>query len=324
MPGKRLCLLPLPVARCHECKQPQPPPPPQNTPVSVAGVSAVAGLCSGTVQAGLLTPWDRALYLSVKEHNRFLSKTNWIKPYEGFLQTIVQRTFSGGIYFVLQGILETSLQPIMQEHYSRAQVSFVVGTLAGVGNGLLLNPLSVVKYHMWGNSHVDTFGSTSRDLWKRGGLAPFFKGVRSTVYRDVVFGITYEVGRHKLFDLTGGCDEMGHTRTLACNFVAAFSATLFSAPLNYVRNIKYATPPQHRPPSIRQVFNAHACPLGFASAQTSCGTCRGFQHEAWRKRYNNCRNNINIFGGNVLPPPHLLRSDVIFPCAVRGTSCIAA
>eukprot|EP00051_Salpingoeca_urceolata_P011651 m.144681 g.144681 ORF g.144681 m.144681 type:complete len:310 (-) comp17201_c0_seq6:178-1107(-) len=254
MPGKRLCLLPLPVARCHECKQPQPPPPPQNTPVSVAGVSAVAGLCSGTVQAGLLTPWDRALYLSVKEHNRFLSKTNWIKPYEGFLQTIVQRTFSGGIYFVLQGILETSLQPIMQEHYSRAQVSFVVGTLAGVGNGLLLNPLSVVKYHMWGNSHVDTFGSTSRDLWKRGGLAPFFKGVRSTVYRDVVFGITYEVGRHKLFDLTGGCDEMGHTRTLACNFVAAFSATLFSAPLNYVRNIKYATPPQHRPPSIRQAL----------------------------------------------------------------------
>jgi hypothetical protein len=54
----------------------------------------LAGVLSGVTVAGISNPYDRALYLSIKHHRRFLSKTNWIQPYKGFLSGIVIRTIS--------------------------------------------------------------------------------------------------------------------------------------------------------------------------------------------------------------------------------------
>lgn len=62
----------------------------------------VAGLVSGVAQAGMLSPLDRALYLSMVERRPLLQRANWAAPYQGILQTISHRTLSGSLYYVLQ------------------------------------------------------------------------------------------------------------------------------------------------------------------------------------------------------------------------------
>lgn len=56
------------------------------------------GLIGGITQAGLFNPWDRALYLSVKESRPFLAWDNFSRPYQGFGQAILQASmlFWGG------------------------------------------------------------------------------------------------------------------------------------------------------------------------------------------------------------------------------------
>ena len=64
------------------------------------------GLISGLIQAAVFNPWDRALYLSVKENRNFLNSYNFHDPFAGVLQTITQRTISNGLYFPLEDIFE--------------------------------------------------------------------------------------------------------------------------------------------------------------------------------------------------------------------------
>jgi hypothetical protein len=64
--------------------------------------SFICGIGAGVIQAGIFNPYDRALYLSVKEHRAFLHIENWKSPYSGFFQSIGSRAVSGGIYFPLE------------------------------------------------------------------------------------------------------------------------------------------------------------------------------------------------------------------------------
>ena len=43
-----------------------------------------AGLFSGSVQAALFSPYDRAFYLAILHNRRFLSRENFRRPFEGF------------------------------------------------------------------------------------------------------------------------------------------------------------------------------------------------------------------------------------------------
>jgi hypothetical protein len=77
--------------------------------------------------------------------------------------------------------------------------SFLVGMTAGGLNGAVLSPLSVVKYYGWGTDRTRSFFHVAvREIWAKGGLAPFFKGVTATIARDTVFGVAYEVSRSLL------------------------------------------------------------------------------------------------------------------------------
>lgn len=49
------------------------------------------GVFSGFVQASMFNPWDRALYLSVKNNRKFLDKQNFVNPFAGVFQTLAQR-----------------------------------------------------------------------------------------------------------------------------------------------------------------------------------------------------------------------------------------
>jgi hypothetical protein len=64
--------------------------------------SFICGIAAGVIQAGIFNPYDRALYLSVKDHRAFLHIENWKSPYSGFFQSIGSRAVSGGIYFPLE------------------------------------------------------------------------------------------------------------------------------------------------------------------------------------------------------------------------------
>ena len=61
-----------------------------------------------------------ALYLSVRDRRPFLHRQNWVDPYQGFLQTIVHRAVSGGLYFPLgdQQSGMTSHAPLLATHSS--------------------------------------------------------------------------------------------------------------------------------------------------------------------------------------------------------------
>ena len=141
----------------------------------------------------------------------------------------------------------------LEGHLDESAVLFLVGMAAGSANGLVLAPLSAVKYYSWGTEGSRFFG-VSRNMFQRGGVRPFFKAAGATVCRDMMFGCVYEVMRYSLkrHVLSANGDERG--KTLLANVVAGAVATALSGPLNYVRNMKLSTQPQHSAPSAFSVM----------------------------------------------------------------------
>lgn len=216
--------------------------------VSHANTNFTAGLISGVATTGVFNPWDRALYLAVKNNSSFLQELLKGNPYQGFSQTIVQRSFSGMLYFALAGQLREFIIPL---HVLPNGVdNFVIGTLAGVGNGMILNGLSVVKYHTWGADNRK-FITSLRTIVQKGGVSIIFKGMNATIARDCVFGCIYEVTRHWLQSWTPNQKSM-----LLSNMVSAACATVVSGPFNYARNIKYGTSSALKPPPTLQIIKS--------------------------------------------------------------------
>ena len=109
------------------------------------------GFTAGLLQAAVFNPWDRALYLSVLTHRKFLHRENFREPMRGVLQTIVQKAISGGLYFPLEEIFSSYIREYLDTNYKSKYTSiFLGGMLAGAVNGILLNPFSRIKvsHHM--------------------------------------------------------------------------------------------------------------------------------------------------------------------------------
>ena len=215
--------------------------------IQMTNVNFIAGLATGITTTGLYNPWDRAIYLSVKNQTSFLKELFSGNPYHGFSQAVVQRTFSGMLYFAFAGQIRSTLDgyPLTQ-NLSPEQKNFIIGTSAGVLNGFILNQLSVVKYHTWGNENR-RFIHSSREIITKGGVKTLFKGVGATITRDVTFGIVYEVLRFKCMRLNLIAND--EANQLFCNLTGAGLATVVSGPFNFARNIKYSIPPGVKPPS---------------------------------------------------------------------------
>lgn len=103
------------------------------------------GIVSGLTQAVVFNPWDRALYLSVKNETPFLSRSNFTKPMDGVLQTLAHRALSAGLYFPLEEIFTHFFRHTSVEPTYKPYLTFVAGTLAGISNGFLLNPFARIK-----------------------------------------------------------------------------------------------------------------------------------------------------------------------------------
>src|SRR3989338_3307119 len=110
-----------------------------------SGATVLAGITVGTISAGLFNPWDRALYLSVINDRSFFHKLNWTTPFQGFWQTVWQKTLSGGLYFTLQAQMRARLSPLFAHHQTTRSENFCVGVSAGLIKGVVLNQLATVK-----------------------------------------------------------------------------------------------------------------------------------------------------------------------------------
>lgn len=233
---------------------------PIRTPVDYS--SFLCGFLAGVAQAGIFNPYDRALYLSVKEKRNFLNIRNWQHPYSGFFQSLGGRVISGGLYFPVEHLFLR----LMDKEQSHPYRNFLAGTAAGLVNAIVLNPLTAIKYKTWGKTEklralravgVDVdqkrrtmIRTASGMIRKAGSLRPFFNGLAPTVYRDVVFGGCYTWLRLQIqwwLDLQPNEQYIG-------NFVAAGLATVASGPFNYARNIQYATSSRDRAQNTVQIL----------------------------------------------------------------------
>ncbi|GKY93729.1 hypothetical protein MPSEU_000340000 [Mayamaea pseudoterrestris] len=217
-------------------------------PKPVDYTSLLCGLAAGVCQAGVFNPYDRALYLSVKDSRPFLSKENWKRPYAGFIQSLGGRALAGGLYFPCEHFYLHTLSA----NESHPLSNFLAGILAGTTTAFIMNPLTTIRYKTWGRDNSSNLFKEARHMLVHSGysLRPFFNGLNATVCRDAVFGACYTSLRLQLqwiFSLES------HNQWQA-NFCAAGLATMLSSPFNYARTIQYATRSQEIQPSIKQVL----------------------------------------------------------------------
>jgi hypothetical protein len=222
------------------------------TAPKVNSVSFFCGLAAGVAQAGLFNPFDRALYLSVKNEVPFLRWQNFESPYQGFIQSVGHRALSGGLYYPLEQFFMTLIPECKLEKNNKgAFYNFLAGTAAGSANALIVNPISAIKYKTWGRDVNRGMQVEAVDMLKKGGLRPFLNGMIPTVMRDLVFGGCYTFLRFELqyrFQLSTDYQW-------AANFVAAAMATVLSGPFNLARNVQYSTRSHHVADTVTEVFN---------------------------------------------------------------------
>ena len=214
------------------------------------------GLMSGLICSFVFNPWDRALFLSVTYHRPFLSYVNFMKPFDGVLQSIFQRALSSGMYFPLEEIFEKEFSAKLANNTSSGLLVFFAGFCAGGCNALMLNPLSAIKYHMWTASSDGKVASqgmlkTAREMLLKGGIRPFFMGTTATISRDVLFGASFAGCRHQFLPYLVAketvkpgrrAEKASSSRLFCLDFVSACFATGISSPFNYVRNVHYSVP----------------------------------------------------------------------------------
>jgi len=171
------------------------------------------GILSGAIQALFFNPWDRAMYLSVKERRHFLSLENWKSPYQGFMQSVTHRILSHGCYFPFESFFvilsrrllyvasgwgephQLSLGPLRLNIDSVALLSG--GVMAGSLSAMLFHPFAVVKYYCWGKEEIK-ITQAFLQIWQGGrGALVFLRGGSSTLLRDLVFGGIFSLVRHQ-------------------------------------------------------------------------------------------------------------------------------
>jgi len=260
----------------------------------------LAGLFSGTIQAGLFNPWDRALYLSVKDRTPFITWSNWNNPYTGLSQSMLTRTLSGGLYFPLYDIVHEYLTSTVKLPSEGILTSFLSGNSAGALSGCILNGFTAIKYHSWGTG--DNLLTAASKMFRDGGIRPFTRGMATTVLRDTTFGGIFASLKFGFFLLlvTDKTTKTTMFPMFPFTILAAGTATIVSAPFNYARNMKYCTPPGNKSPSIpgclkRMLKNARQqespssyiqqrLRLGWGTARVAVGMAVGFELYEYAKR----------------------------------------
>lgn len=258
-------------------------------PKKVDPYSFLCGFTAGILQAGIFSPIDKALFLSIKNQSAFLSWNNFHNPFQGFFQSIGGRALSAGLYFPLEQLFRSRL-PSIVDHWNssnkpslkrtrsdayepirrrpttkrtmndenHAFENFLAGTTAGALNAMILNPLSAIKYKTWGRSRNRGMIYEIYSMLRKsnGSIVPFINGTRSTLLRDVTFGGAYTLLRLQIPKILRLPED--NEQQWIANLIAASLATVLSGPFNYARNLQYATKSSDAPQTTLQLLRAVA------------------------------------------------------------------
>lgn len=218
-------------------------------------------LVAGGVQSVVFNPIDRALYLRVHHRRSFSDVHNWSHPFQGFANAAAYRTVASGMYLFWQGETSDSLRATVPQ-LSSSLHALVVGSVAGSMNGVLLNPLQLVKFRMWSTGGDATFFASFREMIQIGGLSTLQRGTVVSVARDMTFGVVYELLR--------GAPVSGESTVsrVIRDCGAGMLASTISSPLNYARNQIYGSPTAGCPLTVRQLchflwLETHAMPTPY-------------------------------------------------------------
>ena len=225
----------------------------QKEPIQAATVdknSVLCGLAAGVCQAAVFSPYDRALYLSLTNRTPFLSPENFRRPFTGLTQSVGGKALSGGLYFPLEQFFFRQFHADLPHNNSKLR-NFLSGTAAGGLNAMILNPLSAIKYKTWSRiSYNRGMFREALNMLQKGGSSVFYKGLASTLARDVTFGGCYTFIRLQL----QWAGSLPHEHQWMANLVAAAMATIVSGPFNLARNVQYSTKSAQTAPTTAQVL----------------------------------------------------------------------
>ena len=210
-----------------------------------------AGFAAGMVVTAVLSPYDRALFLSVRGKRPFLRYDNWTTPFQGVGQTLVSRSLSTGLYFPLEELGQQGARRFFGFRDHSTASSLVAGNFAGFVNALFLSPLAAVKYMSWGtvddrDDRRSNVTKAALATYRRGGIPAFFTGFTATVTRDMTFGAVFALLRRQVRTFFFGSPECGsdgglaHWKCFTADAIAAGMAAITSGPLNYARNQQFA------------------------------------------------------------------------------------
>jgi hypothetical protein len=192
----------------------------------------LVGIGTGLIQTFIFNPVDRALYLHIKDNTSFLAKSNWINPYHGVFNALGNRVIQYGFYY---NIVDYYSDAIKAHHWLPEQFhSIGAGVATGITTAVLLNPVSCVKYHAWGTDHKLSY--VARDMYKTSGVISFTRGLGTTAIRDSAFSSMYLLGKRSV---ESNCTDP--TLRFFGNIFISCVATVITSPINYIRNIKYAS-----------------------------------------------------------------------------------
>lgn len=175
---------------------------------------------------------------------------------------VLFRALSAGLFFPLEEIFRDIVQgSVDKTSRFRPMVTLLAGAAAGSTYGIMMNPISSIKYNYWGKAECgkENFLSTAVNMYKRGGVALFFVGTSATVLRDLIFGSVFSILRHDILiskDTDTNRKSKKNSDRMNAFFIdiaSASIATIASSPLNYVRDMQYSMT-NDKPKSIRGQF----------------------------------------------------------------------
>lgn len=198
-----------------------------------------AGFGAGFLQTAVFFPIDRAIYRAMvaKPHPRpFFHKENFRHPYQSFLPSVGQRSFTAGSYFFLQGITAPLKEMLERNDFSNSQARIFHGLVAGGLNGAINNPFTLMRYYTWGKTDI-TFIQSAKTLYQAGGMQIFTRGMWASFCRDTIFGGWYEFSKPVFRDKMNA--EGSQIKTFFADWCAATLGIGLAAPFNYIRNNQY-------------------------------------------------------------------------------------
>lgn len=185
----------------------------------------VYGSISGFTNTILFSPYDRALYLSIKHNISFLRKRNWTNPYQGLSQSFFHRFSSYGFYYPIVDICGNNLSFISSKPKRTILASGITSCIVG----MITTPLEAIKMTNWNGEKNKNSFTLIKNMYTTSGVFPFLRCIHITLSRDILFGSIYGA-------LSMNFNE---NKKFINDVIYACIATTLTSPLTYYKKICY-------------------------------------------------------------------------------------